>query len=301
VEGSLVKSQDNFSFHLNGDSSIDAVLLSKTISDFAELTKLIALEENPDAFIKLNVTAFKNGSFIVDFQTVVVDTAKVILGNPEIVANLAPIITKALIGMFKIKKHLKGETPVEHKIDGDTLIVKNKYGDVICAPKASAPILYKCSVDNLVIKIVGDSNENNDSRGFSLSTSDEEVICSNSDVKHMALPTAEPEEIIKLVKEQTVDAFLKIKKSVFIGPSKWSFIFNGTSIDAHIEDEDWLNSFQEGNININGNKLLHGDLKIISDLDENGVPICDAVQYKVIKVYGIVDSYDNMDKSQLIL
>ena len=53
MDTDLIKSQENFSFHLKGNSSVDAVLLSKTIQDFAELSKLIALEENPDAFIRL--------------------------------------------------------------------------------------------------------------------------------------------------------------------------------------------------------------------------------------------------------
>ena len=34
----LVKSEDVFSFHLDGNSSIDAILLSKIISNIAELT-----------------------------------------------------------------------------------------------------------------------------------------------------------------------------------------------------------------------------------------------------------------------
>lgn len=64
----LVKSEDVFSFHLDGNSSIDAILLSKIISNIAELTKMAAIYENPDSYLRMNVTAFKNGSFEIDFQ-----------------------------------------------------------------------------------------------------------------------------------------------------------------------------------------------------------------------------------------
>lgn len=67
----LVKSEDVFSFHLDGNSSIDAILLSKIISNIAELTKMAAIYENPDSYLRMNVTAFKNGSFEIDFSTIV--------------------------------------------------------------------------------------------------------------------------------------------------------------------------------------------------------------------------------------
>ena len=66
----LIKSTAQFGIHLEGESEIDAILLSKTISDMAELTQLAARKENPDAYLKMNVTAFKNGSFQIDFSTV---------------------------------------------------------------------------------------------------------------------------------------------------------------------------------------------------------------------------------------
>ena len=45
----LIKSTAQFGIHLEGESEIDAILLSKTISDMAELTQLAARKVNPDA------------------------------------------------------------------------------------------------------------------------------------------------------------------------------------------------------------------------------------------------------------
>ena len=283
----LIKSHDNFSFHLNGDSSIDAILLSNTIRDFAELTKIIAYEENPDAFIKLNVTAFENGSFIIDFQTVTEIAENIInkVDNPEMFAKC---IVAGIIGAFKIKKFLKGEKCSEKTIEDDSIKIKNKNGDVLVAPKSSAPILYNSKVDNLVINIVNNSNENNNSNGFSLSSSNiESIELEKDDMEFMTSHLPMETEEITRVKKQILDANLKIKKPVFSGSAKWSFIFNGNQIDAKIEDDNWLTTVQEGNININANSILYAQLQIEVELNEEDIPIPETKKFRIIKVYDL--------------
>ena len=54
----LVESTAQFSFRIDGGNEIDASVLGKTISDIAELTRLATLEEDSEAYIKMNVTAF---------------------------------------------------------------------------------------------------------------------------------------------------------------------------------------------------------------------------------------------------
>lgn len=70
MEDRLVESIANFSFHLDGESSVDATLLANAISEMAELTKQTAIIENPDSYVRLKVSAFKNGSFEILFSTV---------------------------------------------------------------------------------------------------------------------------------------------------------------------------------------------------------------------------------------
>jgi len=70
MDAELIKIKTAFGFHLSGESSIDAELLSKTIHGVAKLTDLAAKEENSEAYLKMNVTAFKNGSFEIAFSAV---------------------------------------------------------------------------------------------------------------------------------------------------------------------------------------------------------------------------------------
>lgn len=110
MENDLIQSKAQFSFHLDGENEIDATLLSKTIADMAELTKLAAREQDPDAYLKMNVTAFKNGSFQIDFATVCQAVQNIYQAAP-VVAGLALTVVSAVKGIFEIKKILKGEKP----------------------------------------------------------------------------------------------------------------------------------------------------------------------------------------------
>ncbi len=298
MDTDLIKSQENFSFHLKGNSSVDAVLLSKTIQDFAELSKLIALEENPDAFIRLNVTAFENGSFIIDFQTII-EIAETIVDNKEVCLAFASMVVGGIMGVFQIKKFLKGEPPAEQIIQDNSIKIKNKNGDVLVAPKSSAPILNNCQVDNLVINIASNSSKNNNGQGFSLSSSNmKDIEIDNADMHFMCNPTAIEAESISTVKTQIIDAYLRIKKPVLVGPAKWVLIYKGDTIDVKIDDEDWLTSVQEGSIGINANYLLHAKLQIDVELSDDGVPIKESQKYKIPYVYGLIK---NINNSQLSL
>ena len=123
----LMKSEALLEFHLEGDSCIEAELLSKTIHDFAELTKLAAKEENPEAYLKMNVTAFKNGSFQVDFSAVCEITRNLL--TPENV-SIAKDILSVVIGFFEIKKHLKGKEAKRLQQKGNNLKIENADGEI---------------------------------------------------------------------------------------------------------------------------------------------------------------------------
>ena len=66
----LTKSESSLNFHLDGESQIDAKLLSRIINDFAELTQCAAKDIDHEAYLKMNVTAFENGSFNIAFSAV---------------------------------------------------------------------------------------------------------------------------------------------------------------------------------------------------------------------------------------
>ena len=63
----LMKSKSVFSFHLDGESSVDAIVLSKTIADMADLSKEMAKQEDEQAFLKLFARLEKQ-SLLIQWQ-----------------------------------------------------------------------------------------------------------------------------------------------------------------------------------------------------------------------------------------
>ena len=106
---SLEKSKETFSFHLDGGHEINALLLSTIINNMATLVDISGKEIDPDIYIKMNVTAFKDGSFQIDFSAIC-ETAEtifqtLIMANPAL--TLATNIIATVKTFFEIKRFLK--------------------------------------------------------------------------------------------------------------------------------------------------------------------------------------------------
>lgn len=297
--GKLLKSEATFSFHLDGESSIDALLLSKTIADMAELTKAVALEEDNEAFFKMNVTTFKNGSFDIIFQAVCEVKKTLLLHHEEI--KLASSVIGGVVGIFKIKKFLKGESPSSTKKIGQKIQIKNNSGDVILVPNSSASVINNNHIDNLVVNITMAAQQNNPNGGFTVGNETNHVKCEASDIKAMVMPFPITEETTATIKRQTIVTDLPVKKSVLMGHSKWSFMFNKKTIEAVIDDNDWLDSVQSGKTIIKAGCALHAKLKIEMELSPDGLLIDGTQRYYVTQVLKLIDNYEQTSNHQLNL
>ena len=143
----LIKSKATLSFHLDGKSEIDAVVLSKMISDMAELTKAVAQEVNPDAYLKMNVTAFKNGSFQIDFSAICEAAQTVFCALPSAV-SLAGATILAVKGIFEIKKLIRDGKPKKvERLDDKSIKIEAKDGGTVIVPKESGAIISSVRID----------------------------------------------------------------------------------------------------------------------------------------------------------
>lgn len=137
----LIESREMMSFHLDGESEIDAALLSKMISDMAELTKITAKEVNPEAYLKMNVTAFKNGSFQIDFSAVC-QVAESLFDAFAPGVTLAATVIGGVKGIFEIKKLLKGEKAKSvTEIQNGYITVESATGKKVTVPAQSAVVM----------------------------------------------------------------------------------------------------------------------------------------------------------------
>lgn len=289
MDNNLVESRAIFSFHLDGNSEIDASLLSKTIADMAELAKLTSQVEDPDAYLKMNVTAFRNGSFQIDFSAVC-EAAKSFLDGSGSAAELATKVISAIKGIFEIKKALKGSKPKSILENIDEIIVETQDGEKITAPRASGAVINSIRVDQLVVNISSYAREHNPDGGFTIQTERGTVKCEPSDIESLVKPL--PIEEITTCKRVRTEALLIIRKAVFFGPSRWGFDFNGRAIEANITDESFMKRFQE-NGTIRKGDYIKATIEIYMDLDEEQQPIKGSEKYTVTNVHGdIQHGYD---------
>lgn len=283
MENELIESKAKMSFHLDGESEIDAVLLSSMIADMAELTKLTAKETNPDSYLKMNVTAFKNGSFQIDFSAVC-QVAETMFTGTAACVGLAATVIGGVKGIFEIKKLLKGsKAKAVEKDDNGYITVEASNGKKITVPSQSGIVMNVVQVDQLVTNISSYAREHNPDGGFSVSDGEKTVYCSSEDVSGMSKPM--PIVETSTCQRSRIDATMLIRKAVFEGSSKWGFDLNGKAIEASIEDDEFLLEFQR-NGSVNKGDHIQATLEVYVDLDLQGIPIKGTEKYTVIKVYG---------------
>ncbi len=278
--GKFVKSEASYSFALYGDNQVDAELLSEVIHNFAQLTKQTVNVESPEIYIKLNVTAFRQGSFIVDFSTIC-EAQNLLTGILPQTVSLAKNVVETIKGFFEVKKFLNGEKPQSIEKTGTSVCIRNNNGQVLNAPEGSIRILENAQIDNLVLNICHDV-QSSGSNGFSLSSGSGQSIFSLDDIQSIKKPISSEREIY--LKSMTIEAFLPIKKLDIMGNSAWEFRYNDHSIRALMEDENWLQEVQTGKISFKSGDALYAQLEIIMELDENKIPIDGTEKYVVKRV-----------------
>lgn len=297
METTLIESREEMSFHLDGQSEIDASLLSKMIADMVELTKLTATKVNPDAYLKMNVTAFTNGSFQIDFSAVC-QIAESIFNHAPSCAALALTVISSVKGIFEIKKLLKGEKAKKVTDTDDGFItVEAKNGKSIKVPKQSEIVMNVIQADHLVTNISMYAKEHNPSGGFSISMEDSVLYCSSEDISGMTKSL--PIEDVSTCKRFRVTANLPIRKAIFRGHSKWGFELNGKAIEAAIDDDAFIQYFQEHE-SVKSGDYINATVEVYIDIDPQGNTVKGSERYTIVKVNGgIQHSYDELPQETI--
>ena len=279
----LMKSEANFAIHLDGESTIDAGLLSDIIKNIAELTKLAAQQEDSNAYLKMNVTAFQNGSFQIDFSSVCEVAANVfssIIAHSDLALN----VVKAVREFFEIKKLLKGNLPRSVSEDENAQVTITAHdGNSICVSKTGASIVNNIKIDQLTVNISNDVIEHNPKGGFSFKTKQNEMYCSAEDLGNISKSLPISEEIPCLKTRCT--AVFPIKSVDLLGHSQWGFIYKDRVIKAIVLDEEFIDKVHNGEI-IKAGDMLKVTLEVYVDLDCFGKPIESSKKYTVLKVHG---------------
>lgn len=280
----LITSTGSFAIHINGDSSIDALALSQLIGDMAMLTKEAALYEEPTADCKVNVTAFKNGSFEIDFAAVV-GTVSSLVTETSTIINIAKTAISTVKGYFELKKLLNGSQPKEvQELSGGKIYVTAEDGGSALVNKGSGEVYMNCNIDNHVQNITYNIGSIINSEGFSFDTDGSSESFDRNDLVRMSKQLPIVNESI--CKKSTIKTDLLIKKPDLLGHSTWTFRWRGRNIEAKIDDDDFLDIIRAGSYSIHGGSYIVADMEISIDLDQEGIPDEKTTKYTIKKVYG---------------
>lgn len=289
------ESIDTFRVKFEGGNSIDAELFTRTINNIVDLVKASAQAVDPNAFLRLEIKATKEGSF----ETVIDAVAKY---TPDLInkdnTRLACEIVTGFLAFLQVKSHLKGRKAKSIESKGKISYVKNQDGEEVAFPKNAVEVYFGDSkIDNTVVNIFTDLKESG-REGLLVEHTGQVAPFKKEDCDNMTAHIVEQDKTAASNKtsETIKQCSLTLRKPDLIGRSKWGVIFAGHPIDIKITDEEFLTKFREGKVIIFSGCKLICDLNIKSDMDEEYNPI--KSEYEVIKVHGIQGKEEQLNLFQ---
>lgn len=230
------------------DSEILIANLVTTSHIIQDINKEIGGKE-----IEISIKSFAPGSFemayIIAHATLVSGLFSVIAGTN---IQTLRMILDLLGDILKLKKLLGGKKPIDSTDRGEKIQLKNSRGNIIIVDKRSYSIYSQSpSVNEDIIRGFKNLEKNEGITGYHIIKKDGGVIfiAEREEFKGLCAPNEFIEENKKI---KIIDnAKLSIFKIVFERGYKWTFIYDGQKINAHISDEDFyktldLYEFKDG-------------------------------------------------------
>lgn len=226
-----------FKIKFDGEQhQIDANVLINSLIHTTSIIQELNRELNTGKKIEVKVKALEKGSFLIhiDLIETAVEALKNLLTKENI--KIAGVIISALVGLIKIKQHLKGEDAKSEEVDGENIKIENKNGETIIIQNFVQNIYKK----NVIVKDALSSNfenlENDNSiTGFEITDKDEKPLI-RVDRENFEDLSIKSEDILgdeKIIKQA---ANLNIVRLSFDKKLKWEFYYKGNKITAKTED-----------------------------------------------------------------
>jgi hypothetical protein len=251
------------------DSSVEALALGKTVIAIDAILRDLHDEFAQDSEILVKARPFKQGSFEIPMEIIVVTT--VALANFPILENMLKCLTE----YFRLKRELKGLAP---RIQDGKLIIENN----------------KIEIDKVVVNLLDPTNRSNNlvASAFEEIEKDDNITAfkvtrkkgmlakvKREDFKYYGPPARE-----KKVKEAETTEVLDVLGPIFDEKGKWTFKREGKVIHAYVSDEGFVKEtvIQNGEPFRSGDKL-RVELIVEQEYDESVGVYVDR-SYTVVKI-----------------
>ncbi len=286
----FIESVESFKVSFGGNTSINAETFAKSINNTIELIKESANAIDPSCFLRLEIKANQEGSFetIID---AIVRHKDDLLSTTSIAGN----IIQGFLNFLLIKEHLKGRKARKIESNDKETAIQNQDNQVIKVHKEIGNAYFQNNkIDNL---IVNQFSILTDRPSYSITTENNKIIINQDSYDNMRQAVVDENFVVKTIKQKPIEVELLLKKPDLLGDSKWQFVYNKT-IDAKIEDEDFLEKVRKGRISVRAGVKVPCLMEIEYDLTDRLDIIQKSERYNIKKITGdIIEPEDDNQQS----
>jgi hypothetical protein len=263
------KTEQDFKIKFDGEpNSIDAETLGHSLVNITSIIKEVNEGLKIGAPIEIKVKAHGEGSFVVHLALLPAEIGQLL--TPEVLktagAGIGVIIT-TLVGVFKIRKLLKGKPPkeVQQGANGITIIGDN--ARLIVDRSTYETYFGNPRVSEALSKTFKTLDSDPEVAGFEILDGQEQPLfdVARDEFSPMALKGDVP---LPATRQIVVPAYLHIVKPSFERGLKWEVVFNGNRINVSMNDEAFLERIDRGQRFAKGDGL-DVELSIEQVLDPN--------------------------------
>ncbi len=285
-----VEDRSSFTIRLGGKNSIDAEIYYKIIQNTISLIKTSAALTTPEAYLKLEVEANSQGSFLTSLAILIKENETLLYYGKETL-EIAATVLGAVCYWLKIKEHSKGSKLKTFNIkDSNFVIIVNKDGDKLEIPKETSDKFFENKMIDSFISNLFEQINKEERTSFEIIPDKKSkltpVIIKNSDFDNMAKPII-GEELVKHVVQPPIKVNLLIKQPDFISDSLWGFIYN-KSIKARMKDKIFLERIRTGEIKLGAGYELNCFLQLEYDIEKEEIKK-DTEKYTVLEVFDVIE------------
>lgn len=273
-------------------SQIDAKTFLNSLTSFVSIVEEINQEFVTDKKVSVKINAIAKGSFIIDLELLVTAYESIApLLQKDNILVISEIVT-TVVGVYQIRKFLKGRKPSEKTSDNDRIQLTNQDGEQTNVNS----IVYNFYNSNLSVKEALNNtfealNTDRSVDEFEIIDEDEKPVFQ---VKKNDFPDLTDQDIDEdLLPDQQsirVRTTISLFKIVFDKKYVWEFIYKGNKISAKIDDDNFFKKIDSGEKFAKGD-VLEVELEILQEYD-------DAVNTYVNKKYKINKVYNHIPRSE---
>lgn len=259
---------ENTDFQVKFDGQmhqVDVNLMVASLLNFTTILQETNAHISPEKKVDIRIKAPEKGSFLLTLSLVLSEPSNLLTG----LAASADVVGVS-IGLFQLRKHLRGEEPKNVEVyeeNGEEYVkIENTNGDVYVDKSVTYNIYnnnqpVQDAITNTFSEVKNDANID----GFEISSAEtEKFTVEKDDFDYLSEKHEVSEENTRTITDE--EAELHVFKLVFKPGYKWEFYYKGNKIIVEVKDADFYKKIDEGASFAKGDTLF-GQMDIKQKFD----------------------------------